>query len=357
METNDDHTNDGIAPTAEMAPISHLWNKIREREEWTDEERKEVLDELFPDDHRIVPYTKRFATLLLLSTTIAAFGLIANSAAVVIGAMLVAPLMTPMLALAASLMYAQMKRFIGSLTLIVLGTIGAIATGWIVATIAGGSLASTLTPQLAARTTPSLLDLGIAVAAGLAGGYVLAHKGSGSSLPGVAIAVALVPPLATVGVAIEIGDTTAAVGALLLYTTNLIAIVLSASIVMFVSGFVPDYVRQIARGRIGLRLLPWGLALVVIAVPLTLHTRDVLRNEAFVRNVTSEVEKWDPQAAVVHIDASLKGDRGAVSMTIATTADRQPAWRLARSIAVVHGINVDLAINYQQETTDAASTN
>jgi hypothetical protein len=99
------------------------------------------------------------------------------------------------------------------------------------------------------------------------------------------------------------------------------------------------------------------LALIAIAFPLTLHTRDVLRNEAFVRNVTSEVEKWDPQAAIVHIDASLEGDRGAVSMTIATTADRQPAWRLARSITMAHGIDVDLAINYQQETTDAASTN
>jgi len=356
MDTGRKHTSDETTALV-MAPISSLWDKIREREEWTDEERDEVLDELFPDDHRIIPYTKRFATLLLLSTTIAAFGLIANSAAVVIGAMLVAPLMTPMLALAASLMYAQMKRFVGSLILVVLGTIGAITTGWIVATIAGGSLASTLTPQLAARTTPSLLDLGIAVAAGLAGGYVLAHKGSGSSLPGVAIAVALVPPLATVGVAIEIGDMTAAAGALLLYTTNLIAIVLSASIVMFVSGFIPDYIRQIARGKIGLRLLPWGLALLIIAVPLTLHTRDVLRNEAFVRNVTNEVEKWDPQAALIDIDASLTGDRGTVLMTIATTADRQPAWKLARSITMAHGIEVDLAINYQQETTDAASTN
>ena len=346
-----------VSAQTDAAPIASMWAKIREREEWTDEERTEVLDELYPADHRVIPYTKRFATLLILSTTIAAFGLIANSAAVVIGAMLVAPLMTPMLALAASLMYAHFKRFFGSLTLIVFGTGGAIVTGWVVARIAGGSLASTLTPQLAARTAPSLLDLGIAVAAGLAGGYVLTHKGSGSSLPGVAIAVALVPPLATVGVALETGATSEALGALLLYTTNLIAIVLSASVVMFISGFVPEYIRRIARGQIGLRLLPWGLALIAIAVPLTIHTLDVIRNEAFVRNVTSEVETWDPQASVVDIEASLSGDRGSVSMTIATTADRQPAWKLAKSITLEHGVVVDLDINYQQETTDAASTN
>jgi uncharacterized hydrophobic protein (TIGR00271 family) len=357
MSVDHEHTPDPDHHNFAMSAGETLWNKVRQREDWTDEERADVLNELFPDDDRIIPYTKRFATLLILSTMIAAFGLIANSAAVVIGAMLVAPLMTPMLALAASLMYAQMKRFSGSLIMIVLGTIGAIATGWIIATIAGGVLSSTLTPQLQARTAPSLLDLGIAVAAGLAGGYVLTHKGAGSSLPGVAIAVALVPPLATVGVAIEIGDTHSAIGAFLLYTTNLIAIVLSASIVMLFSGFVPDYIRQLAKGKIGLRLLPWGIALIAITVPLAIHTRDVIQNEAFVRHVTDAITEWDPQATIVDINATRSSDRGTVSLTVATSADRQPAWELARAITREHGIEVDLDVSYQQEVIDAASTN
>jgi len=341
-----------------MTPIESIWGKIREREPWTDDEREQTLDELFPDDEKIIPYLKRFATLMILSTMIASFGLIANSAAVVIGAMLVAPLMTPMLALAASLMYAQKKRFLGSLTVIVLGTLGAIITGWLVAKLAGGTLtAASLSPELIARTAPSLLDLGIAIAAGLAGGYVLTHKGAGSSLPGVAIAVALVPPLATIGVALEFGATERALGALLLYSTNLIAIVLSASIVMFISGFVPDYVRQIARGHLGLRLLPWGLALLVIAVPLGLHTMAVLEDEAFVRDVTDAVEKWDPQATIVEIDADRSGSRASLSITVATTTnDLQPAWMLAESITTDHGIRLDLDVRYQRESTDAAST-
>lgn len=355
IENQPDH---GANQPVALTPIESIWGRIREREEWTDEERTDVLDELFPEDHRIIPYLKRFAILIVLSTMIAAFGLIANSAAVVIGAMLVAPLMTPMLALAASLTYAQMQRFVGSLTMIILGTLGAIGTGWIVARIAGGALTSTsLSPELLARTAPSLLDLGIAVAAGLAGGYVLTHKGAGASLPGVAIAVALVPPLATVGIALELGATESALGALLLYTTNLIAIVLSASIVMLISGFVPDYVRQIARGHLGLRLLPWGLALAAIAVPLGLHTRAVLEDEAFVQDVTEAVEEWDPQAKIVDIDANRSGSRGTVSMTVATTAsDLQPAWELAEAIAAEHEIELDLDIRYQRESTDAAST-
>ncbi len=356
MDPTNEPTDHGTAE-AELAPIGMIWGRIRERESWTDAERIEVLDDLFPEDDRIVPYTKRFATLILLSTTIAAFGLIANSAAVVIGAMLVAPLMTPMLALAASLMYAQMQRFVGSLAMIVFGTVAAIATGWVIARIAGGSLTPTsLSSELLARTTPSLFDLGIAVAAGLAGGYVLTHKGAGSSLPGVAIAVALVPPLATVGVAWEINATEQAVGALLLYSTNLIAIVLSASVVMLVSGFVPDHIRDAARGRIGLRLLPWVIALIVIALPLAAHTRTVIEDEAFVRDVVSAVAEWDPQASVVDIDADRSGGNATVSLTIGTTAERQPAWELAKAISDDSGVRLDLDIRYQEETTDAAST-
>lgn len=356
MEPSDERINSTTTAT-DLAPISRIWETITQREEWTDDERADVLNELFPDDERIVPYLKRFATLMILSTTIAAFGLIADSAAVVIGAMLVAPLMTPMLALAASLTYAQMRRFLGSLSLIVIGTVGAIATGWIVARIAGGSLtAASLSSELLARTTPSLLDLGIAVAAGLAGGYVLTHKGAGSSLPGVAIAVALVPPLATVGVALELQANDQAIGALLLYSTNLVAIVLSASVVMVVSGFVPDYIRQAARGKIGLRLLPWGIALVAIAVPLAAHTRAVVEDEVFIRSVAAAVETWDPQAVIVEMDADRSGDQAAVSMTVATSADRQPAWRLASAISADLRVDLDLDVRYQEETTDAAST-
>jgi uncharacterized hydrophobic protein (TIGR00271 family) len=358
METPDNQPDHGAHPVTDMTPIESMWGLIRQPEEWTDEEREDTLRDLFPDDARIIPYLKRFATLMILSTMIASFGLISNSAAVVIGAMLVAPLMTPMLALAASLMYAQMRRFLGSLMVIVLGTLGAIVTGWIVARVAGGTLAaSSLSPELIARTAPSLLDLGIAVAAGLAGGYVLTHKGASASLPGVAIAVALVPPLATVGVALELGATERAVGALLLYSTNLIAIVLSASIVMFISGFVPDYVRQIARGRLGLRLLPWGLALLAITVPLGLHTKEVLEDEAFVQSVTNAVEQWDPQATIIAIDADRSGTKGTVSLTVSTSAGHlQPAWKLAERITSQDGVELDLDVRYQRESTDAAST-
>lgn len=175
-------------------------------------------------------------------------------------------------------------------------------------------------------------------------------------MPGVAIAVALVPPLATVGVTLRLGATDLATGALLLYTTNLIAIVLSASLVMLMSGFVPDHVRQLARGKIGIRLLPWVIALAVVAVPLALHTRDVIEEEAFSRLVSQTVVKWDPRATVVDLDTDIGGDRATVVITVATTGDGRPAWELAQLIADTRGVDVDVDINFQNVRTDASST-
>ena len=334
-----------------------IWDRLREREEWTDAERQQTLDDLFPDDHRVFQYVKRFATLIVLSTMIAAFGLLSNSAAVVIGAMLVAPLMTPMLALSASLIYAQMRRFVGALLMVVFGTLAAIAVGWLVALIASGGLTpDAFDSEILARTSPSLLDLGIAVAAGLAGGYVLTHKGTTSSLPGVAIAVALVPPLATVGITLQLGATDLAYGALLLYTTNLIAIVLSASIVMLMSGFVPDQIRQLARGKMGIRLLPWAMALVAVAVPLAIHTRAVIDDEAFSRLVSQTVEQWDPRATIVDLETDIGDGRATVAVTVATTGEGRPAWELAQIIADTRDIDVDVDVVFENVRTDASST-
>ena len=198
-----------------LAPAESWLRMLRQPLEWSEEQREEILNELFFEGREWRPFLFRFGTLIVLSTTIAALGLIGNSAAVVIGAMLVAPLMTPILAVAAALVHGQARRLVVSFAVLIGGTLAAIGTGWVVSSVAPGTVTATeLTPELLARTVPSLLDLGVAIAAGLAGGYVLTHPRAGSSLPGVAIAVALVPPLATVGISLELGATASAEGAL-----------------------------------------------------------------------------------------------------------------------------------------------
>lgn len=361
MEGDDAHdgTSDrrGGAAVGAVAPLTALgrlglWHPPT----WDDDTRRTILNELFFDGAEWRPFLGRFSVLLVLSTTIAAMGLVADSAAVVIGAMLVAPLMTPILAVAGAAVHGQPRRLAISGLVLVVGTVAAIATGWLVSSGMPGEItADELTGELLARTSPSLIDLGIAIAAGLAGGYVLTHPRAGSSLPGVAIAVALVPPLATVGITLQIGAGSSAVGALLLYTTNMVAIILSAMIVMLVSGFVPPEVRRLVRTRVRFGLVLAALALAAVAVPLTAHTIDVAADQRFGRAVLAAVDEWDPRARVVEIDSDAGLERATVDLVMASSNDPQPAWRLAEMLAMTVSTPIDVTVEYRQERHDEAT--
>lgn len=263
-DSGDDRRAGGVDPDAaarsprrrrSLIPLTDLLaSSSAHRRAWTDEERGRIIADLFYEDDRRAPFIRRFLRLTIASAAIAAFGLLTNSAAVVIGAMLVAPLMTPILATAAALVHGQVRRLVEANVLLLTGTVAAIAVGWLLAKIGSGAISEDdLTAQLLARTSPGLLDLGIAVAAGAAAAYILTDRGAGSALPGVAIAVALVPPLATAGITLELGSTSDTRGALLLFSTNFAAIVLSAATVFGLSGFVAGQVRASARRRVRLR--------------------------------------------------------------------------------------------------------
>ncbi len=153
-----------------------------------------MLDELFFEGPELVPYVYRLTVLMGLASMIAALGLIADSAAVVIGAMLVAPLMTPVMASSASLTMGWTGRQLEAGLLVVLASLEAIGVAWAVSAVVPAFRPVFLSHELLSRTEPSLLDLAIAIAAGAAGAYVTVRRKAAGALPGVAIAVALVPP-------------------------------------------------------------------------------------------------------------------------------------------------------------------
>ena len=205
---------------------------------------------------------------MVLSAAIAAFGLVNNSAAVVIGAMLVAPLMTPILAIAAAVVQGWGSRAIESFAIVGAGALAAIAVGVVVAFITPALRSDLPLPgELLARTSPNLIDLAIAIAAGLAGGFVAVRTEASGALPGVGIAVALVPPLATVGLTAGLGLWDLSLGAMLLFATNLVAIVLAAGLVFVAAGFAAfrdD--RGSAQSNLATAILV--IAVIVVAVPL-----------------------------------------------------------------------------------------
>lgn len=172
---------------------------------------------------------------LLFSAGIATLGLVLNSPAVVIGAMLISPLMGPILAsglaLAASDLYLGIKSLLSVVIGVSVSVLFSAGLVWLLPF-------QTPTSEILSRTQPNLLDLGVALFSGLAGSVVVCRRGAGggvTALPGVAIAVALMPPLCTVGFGIGSGFAWPIIsGAALLFLTNLAAIVASAFLVFYV---------------------------------------------------------------------------------------------------------------------------
>ena len=314
-----------------------------------------VIDELFFEDDRRGPYLARFATLLVLSTTIAGFGLLADSAAVVIGAMLIAPLMTPILAMSASIVQGWTSRMVVAAAILVGGTLGAIATGWIIAWLAGAYVrTSNLPGELLARTSPSLLDLGVAVAAGYAAGYVMLHREANSALPGAGIAVALVPPLAAVGILIQLGEGDLASGALLLYLTNLAAIVLAGGLALLVGGFAPSLASPEQRRRVRRGLLIAAAAVLAVAVPLGVYTAGVIADQQLAQTVSDVVPEWDPSTTVIQLDVDASGAIHEVDLIVEGEVPSQAAWKLADLIADRHPHPLRVTVQNRVEQVDVA---
>ena len=169
-----------------------------------------------------------------LATTIACYGLLANSPAVVIGAMIIAMLLSPILGVALALVDSDLALLKKSLLTLIGGILGvmftALAIGYIHRDIP-------LTPEILARTTPNLFDLAIALAGGAAGAFATLSPRLSSAGVGVAIATALVPPLSSSSLLLVRGEYHLAFGAFLLAFTNIIAIQLASSLVMWLVGF------------------------------------------------------------------------------------------------------------------------
>jgi len=208
-----------------------------------------------------------FTVLIGGSCMIASFGLLANSTAVIIGAMLIAPLMLPIRGAAFGIIEADGQLIRQSITSLLLGTLAAIAMSMV---IGWGSGISQYGSEVLARSQPTLLDLGVAVTAGALAGFAKVEPKLSSTIAGTAIAVALMPPLCVVGLWLAQGNFAASMGALLLYTTNLFGITLACMVAFMLAGYSPF---QQARRPIEITLIFTAL----LVIPLGASTLELVR--------------------------------------------------------------------------------
>ncbi len=227
------------------------------------EERFKTLFIALRDDARI---DFSYVVLMLLSTLLATIGLYLNSSAVVIGAMLLAPLMAPIVSLAMGLLRRNDELTINSLWKIGLGILLALSSSALLVLVFSYK---PITSEMMGRLNPSLLDLGVAIIAGIAAAYTKSFKEIMQGLAGVAIAVALVPPLAVAGIGLGRGDLFFFSQAFLLFLTNLVGIILAALLTFRVLGFSPAVK---ARRSVFIVLL----MMVMITVPLYFSYNKIL---------------------------------------------------------------------------------
>jgi uncharacterized hydrophobic protein (TIGR00271 family) len=309
------------------------------------------LDDLFPSEDQLRRSIQTFVVLLALAALIASFGLYQDSVAAIIGAMVVAPLGGAILALAGALVTGRTRWQTIGLLQVVLGGGMVIGLGYLVSSLLPDPLG--LTPSLDARTSPGLLDLGVALAAGGAGAYVAARRTGSDALPGVAIAVSLVPPLATVGICLELGRPEDAAGAMLLFLTNLSAIVVVACVVFILSGAAPS--REMLRERQRLRngFILAMLALVVVAIPLAWRGVSEARMVLLGRAGAPIVRDWLGDRDLEVTSWSVDGHRVAIELEGADAP--ASASSLAALLARRFGAPVELEIRYIAVARDRAN--
>lgn len=286
-----------------------------------------------------------YFVMIGLSAGIASLGLLLNSPAVIIGAMLVAPLMAAIVGLGMGIVMGDMRMLKLAASAALRGMLLAVGVGVLAGWL---SIDAAPTAEILNRTRPTLLDLGVALISGAAGAYALCREDVSASLPGVAIAVALVPPLATVGIGLSSGQIAVAGGALLLFLTNLIAISAASAIVFLLFGFRPaaeiKRINILRRGVIGTIILLVLMATILGAVTFNLvneirldhDVRAAVTAEASYLIQTEVVEVNIAPAAgdILHLEVTVRSPRS-ITHQQTVTLQENIAKRLNRTVALV----------------------
>jgi uncharacterized hydrophobic protein (TIGR00271 family) len=268
-----------------------------------------------------------FYVMMALAAAIATFGLLLDSAAVIIGAMLVAPLMAAIFGLSLGVVRGDLRLLRRAAAATLQGVILAIVVAVVLALIGPDT---PLPHEVMSRTRPTLLDLGVALASGAAGAYALCRKDVSASLPGVAIAAALVPPLAAVGIGLARWNGTIAGGALLLFVTNLVAIIAAGGLVFLWLGFRP-IPGQEARARVFQRgMASTVLLLIAVTIPLGVLTVQSLREAVLSRAVSEAL--FDELGAMQGIEWDgewhlVEQDDGTLRLEVVVRSRRTPSHR------------------------------
>ena len=257
------------------------------------------------------PATARYILMIMMSAGIAILGLLLSSPAVVIGAMLLSPLMSPILGVGFALATGKRKWLVISARSLLLGSVAAVLFTALIVLI---SPLQTVTEEIAARTRPNLFDLMVALFSSIAGSYAMI-RGREGSIVGVAIATALMPPLAVVGFGLATFNWTVFFGALGLFVTNFLTIALTATLMARLYGF-----RTTLSSKQGwFQSVGIFLIFVALAIPLGLSLRNIAWESNSQRIVRNAIQaEFGSRARISEQDIDWGTEPLSISATVLT---------------------------------------
>jgi uncharacterized hydrophobic protein (TIGR00271 family) len=303
-----DHVIDPKERTLKNYVSVNFWKK--KREEYKKIKEKEAEDF---NVHRMLSEgatpTIEYYILTTLSAIIATAGLIQGSTAIIIGAMIVAPLMTPILAFSLGVIWGDLGLIRNSAVSILRGTVFSIL---ISAAIAFLTPIAGYSAEIVARTRPDLFDVIVAIASGTVGAYGYANRKVSSTLVGIAIAVALMPPLCTIGIGMGTLNLDMTLGATTLFLINLISISLSSSVIFWLMRIHPVFAdAEMVKKRAIHQIIVSFVILTAITIPVSYFMWERYSDETIKSHTSSYVEEGLKDVTVYDIQIK-KNDEGSV---------------------------------------------
>lgn len=255
-----------------------------------------------------------FLIMLVLSAVIAVAGVMSDSTATVIGAMIIAPLGTPIMGIGLGIVIGRGSLVLRSFLWVLGGLAIVVVIGWLFSLFIADPASLSTNSQVTGRTSPGLLDLVAALATGTAGAFAQCRKDLSAVLPGVAIAISLVPPLGVVGVCAGQGAWTAAGGALVLFLSNVVSLVIAGSIVFTLAGYARDPSSSPTANRRRAYTVV-GLLSLVIVVPLAINTAVTVVSTQWSAQIKAATSDWLSDAQGQVRDVHWTGLTATVSVT------------------------------------------
>jgi uncharacterized hydrophobic protein (TIGR00271 family) len=280
----------------------------------------DFVGKFYYEGRRRKQYLVRFGVLTILSAIIATYGVLQDSTATVIGAMIIAPLMMPIMAMATALVMGRLDRAFRSFLTVTLGALAVILIAWFLSETYFGFISLETNGQITSRVAPNITDLFVALASGAVAAFAMSRDDINDSLPGAAIAIALVPPLAVVGVCLSVGNGQMASGAFLLFLTNFLSIIVAGSLVLHLLGLSKMVTKKVEEKIASKKIFrAIALGMLFIIIPLAVTTYNMLDTVNLQNDAQVVVSDWVDGSSYHLYELDVSND--IINITIAGSGD------------------------------------